>query len=125
MAAVLPDETSRYLLAEEVELENGDILWTAPEPVGFLGLTDDVVHVATTSDTLFTLAMKYYIRLQRPEQYWWAIADYQPIPIGDPIEPLTEGQEIIIPSVRTLQEIILNEDRLEVDPLMLVATLER
>lgn len=125
MGAVIPDETSRYLLSEEVELDDGTIVWTAPPPVSYLGLTDDVMHVVTEGETLFTLAMRYYIRLQRPEQYWWAIADYQPIPIGDPIAPLPAGKKIVIPSIRTLQEIILSEDRLEVDPQMLVATLER
>ena len=125
MGAVIPHETSRYILAEEVELEDGTLLWTAPEAVGYLALVDDIPHVVVTGETLFTIAMKYYIRLQRPEQYWWAIADYQPIPIGDPIAPLQPGKKLFIPSVRTLQEIILNPDRKEIDPLMLVATLER
>lgn len=125
MGAVLPDETSRYILADEIELADGTILWTAPEPVGNLGLTDDIIHSVTTGDTLFTLAMKYYKRLQRPEQYYWVIADYQPIPILDPIAPLVVGKKLMIPSVRTLQEIILNEDRREIDARMLVATLER
>jgi hypothetical protein len=125
MGAVIPHETSRYLLSDELELIDGTLIWTAPEPVGHLGLSDDIVHIVTEGDTLFSLAMKYYIRLLRPEQYYWAIADYQHPPIGDPLEPLEIGREIYIPSVRTLQEIILNEDRREVSPEMLVSGLER
>lgn len=125
MGAVLPDETSRYLLADEIELEDGTIFWTSPEPVGNLGLTDDIIHTVVTGETLFTLAMRYFIRLARPEQYWWAIADYQSPPIGDPIAPLEVGRRLVIPSDRTLHEIILNQDRREVEPFMMVSTMER
>lgn len=125
MGAVIPIETSRYALATEVELSDGTILWTAPESVGPLGLTDDIVHPVGFGDTLFVLAMRYFARLLRPEQYYWVIADYQSPPIGDPLAPLTVGRILRIPSVRTLQEVILNEDRLEIDPTMLVDTLER
>lgn len=125
MGAVLPEETSRYVLGFEIVLEDGSILWTAPEPVSGLGLRDDVEHTVVSGDTLFTLAMRYFIQLRRPEQYYWVIADYQNPPIGDPLAPLEDGKKLIIPSIRTLHEIILNEDRLEVEPRMLVATLER
>jgi len=125
VGAVIPNETSRYALADEVELEDGSIMWTAPEAVGRLVLTDDITHIVVSGDTLFTLAMKYYFDLARPEQYWWAIADYQDTPISDPLAVLAAGKSIIIPSTRTLQEIILNEDRREVDPRMLVSIYQR
>lgn len=125
MGAVLPDETSRYMLAEEVELEDGTLFWTAPAPVQYLGLPDDILHIVSTGDTLFTIAMHYFIRLQRPEQYYWVIMDYQPIPIADPIAPLAVGRQLVIPSLRTLQQVILNEDRRHTDPHMLLATIDR
>ncbi len=125
MGSVIPTETSRYAFAEEVELLDGTIVWTSPPVVEALNLTDDISHKVSEGETPFTLAMRFFRVLERPEQYYWVILDYQSPPIGDPLAPLEEGRILRIPSLRTLQGIILNSDRLETDPRMLIDSTQR
>lgn len=81
------------------------------EPYAYRDLADSVQHVVKTGDTLFNIAGRYYGSMPRPAAFWWAIANFQPNPILDPTITLTEGSVIVVPSLATLQNEILNERR--------------
>ena len=119
MGLMPPAEDSRYLVSLELELEDGTLIWTFPEPLGDLSMDDDVAHTVNQGETLFTLAGKYYSGMPRPCGLWWAIAEYQKIPVADPFSPLEAGTTIKVPSLRTVIEIFLSEDRLDLDSRMM------
>lgn len=75
-------------------------------PFRFQARVDNILHHVTQQDTLYSLAGRYYRALERPSGYWWAIADFQPNPIRDPTIQLVPSSVIIVPSLRTLTEIL-------------------
>jgi len=80
-------------------------------PFRFKALPDNRVHLVVQGDTLFGVAGRYFQPLERPAGYWWVLADFQPHPIHDPTIALVAGSVLIVPSVRTLLEDILGEQR--------------
>ena len=87
MTTIIPPEDSRYFLGDELELPDGTLIVTPPEPVRALGLKDDIIHTVTEGDTWFTLSARYYAGFRRPASFWWAIVQYQTIPVSDPLMP--------------------------------------
>lgn len=79
------------------------------EPFGYRELPDNRTHVVVEGDTLWLLADRYFDPLPRACGYWWAVADFQPEPVVDPTLALQIGRVVIIPSLRTLTELILDE----------------
>lgn len=76
---------------------------------------DNVIYVVQENDTLHRLASKFYNSLSDAPSFsaswlWWVIADFQPQPIHDPTIRLTQGQQLIIPSLRTVVDRILNPE---------------
>lgn len=76
-------------------------------------LPDNTIHTVKDGDSLHRLAARTYAPLSRPPefsaaQFWWVIADFQPQPIHDPTIILATGSTLILPSLRTLQDKILN-----------------
>ena len=59
----------------------------------------------------FTLAGQFYATLPRGAGFWWVIADFQPEPVHDPTIAIPPGTTVVVPSIRTLQHLILNEAR--------------
>jgi hypothetical protein len=64
-----------------------------------------------SSDSLFSLAGKYFAPLPRACGFWWVIADFQPDPIVDPTLALDIGRLLYIPSTRVVTDVILGESR--------------
>ena len=124
MSEVVPNEATRYLLGEEITLPDGNMTWVPAPPVRALNLPDDIVHEVEGRDTFFTLAARYYRGIERACGLWWVIADYQSPPIADPLLPLTPGTYLRIPSRRTLETVVLNEDRRGGPPEMLAAQMQ-
>lgn len=109
-----PRENSRHLFTEGTRLDDLDeeeLFLTEREPYGFQQVTDNQVKVAEAGDTLYTLAGRYFQGLPRPAGLWWAIGDYQPQAIHDPTIALPVGSVVVIPSQRTIEEKIFNEER--------------
>jgi hypothetical protein len=80
-------------------------------PFRFQQRDDNRAVVAKTGDTLFSLAGRYFKPLPRACGLWWIIGDYQPQPIHDPTLQLAAGRVIVIPSLRTVEEEIFNDER--------------
>lgn len=80
-------------------------------PFGYREFDDNVMHQVQTGDTIFGLAGRYFPNLPRGCGLWWVIADFQPEPIHDPTLQLADGSLLVIPSERTVEELILNEAR--------------
>jgi Tfp pilus assembly protein FimV len=103
--------TSRYRFST-VEKDSAGRVYLGPRPhFGFRELADTVEYVVSEGDTLYAIAAATYRGFARPEQFWWAIADFQPEPIRDITVPLEAGRRLYIPSLRTLEEQILATGR--------------
>lgn len=107
-----PKVNSRDLFCTALQ-QDGRIYLSDRVPYRFRPFSDNRNHEAQQGDSLFTLSGRYFQPLEESSQYWWAIGDFQPDPIIDPTVRLDEGRNIVIPSIRTLLELILNENRRE------------
>ena len=104
-----PGNTSRYLFCQGLKDPAGRLFLSDRVPYRFRELKDNRFHLVSEGDTLFMLAHIYFAPLERPAQYYWVIADFQPDPILDATRKIPIGTQIVIPSVRTLIEEIFNE----------------
>lgn len=80
-------------------------------PFVYRELADNRRHVVVEGETWWTLAGRYYAAMPYPPELWWVIADFQPDPVYDPTLALVAGAELIVPSLRTVQELILSDAR--------------
>lgn len=103
---------SRYSLCTGLQDSAGRWFFSEREPYRYTTKhTDTRVHVVKDGDDLFGLAGAYFQHLPRGCGYWWAIADFQPVPIVDPTLALVPGTKLYIPSERVLTDVILGEAR--------------
>ena len=108
-----PGIDSRFLFTLARKRDNDEALWLSPrEPLPYVDLEDNRVHIVSDGDTLHSLASMYFASLGRLPLFsaanlWWVIADFQPEPIHDPTIRLIGGQRLIIPSARTVIERVL------------------
>jgi hypothetical protein len=89
--------------------EAGNTLLTEREPFGFRRFADTIEHRVVEGDSLWGLAARYYVALERPAGYWWVLADFQPEPIVDPTLALEVGRVLMIPSLRVLTDVVLSD----------------
>ena len=85
-------------------------------PFRYRDLPDNRMHTVREGDSLTRLAAKQYASLGRlpyisAANLWWVIADFQPIPIHDPTVLPVKGEKLIIPSLRTVVERVLQRQR--------------
>lgn len=106
-----PHDFSRHLFCHAVKDADDKLYLSDREPFRFVDRTDNRFHIVQEGDTLFSLAHRYFQGRDRPDQFFWVLADFQPEPIIDATLALTKGSTIVIPSVRCLVEEILNESR--------------
>lgn len=104
---------SRHLLCQTVVDDQGRLFLSERSRYRYRELADNRYHVVVEGDTLYGLAATYYEGIERPAGLFWVIADFQPTPIHDPTLTLQVGRLLIIPSMRTLTEEILNPGRSE------------
>jgi hypothetical protein len=100
-----------FTLAFRDEQDPDETQLTERTPFAYRELNDNVQHQVKEGDTLQTLAAKYFKGVDRSSQLWWVIADFQPDPIFDPTIKLTLGSTVVVPSMRTLSELIFSETR--------------
>ncbi|MGE0324081.1 MAG: LysM peptidoglycan-binding domain-containing protein [Polyangiaceae bacterium] len=106
-----PRTGSRHSFTRGVRDERGRLFLTEREPYAFRTHADTRSHVVAQGDTLFDLAGRYFAPLPRACGFWWVIADFQPDPIIDPTLELQPGQQLFIPSLRVLTDVVLGEWR--------------
>lgn len=108
-----PRENSRHLFTSAQPRTGTDVVFLSDRvPFRYVDLPDNRVHTVREGDTLHRLAALYFAPLGRlpivsAANLWWVIADFQPTPIHDPTVQLTRGEKLIIPSVRTVTERVL------------------
>jgi LysM domain len=106
-----PNRLSRHRFSVGVR-DADERMHLSERPVfGYRDLPDNRQHVVKEGDTLFNIAGRYFAGTERAAGFWWAIADFQPVPIHDPTIRLTPGTVVVVPSLRTLQLDILDEGR--------------
>lgn len=107
-----PRDLSRHILTDGITDDETGVLFLSPrEPYRYRNLPDTRTHQVAQGDTLFTLAGSYFAPTPRACGFWWAIADFQPDPIFDPTLELVPGAILYVPSLRTLLEKVLSEER--------------
>lgn len=107
-----PSRYSRHRFSSGVlDDDDGRLMLTDPEPFEYQDRIDNVLHTVVQGENLWTIAGRYYASIPRGCGLWWVIADFQKIPIHDPTIALSEGTVLVIPSVRTVLEEILNDNR--------------
>lgn len=115
-----PRKNSRHLYST-VQTRDADtpglpVFLSDRVPFRYRSLGGNRVITAKSGDTLHRIAAKVYAPLgQLPAisaaSLWWVIADFQPIPIHDPTLQLVAGEKIIVPSLRTVIEQVLQRPR--------------
>ena len=89
------------------------LVLTERKPFRFKEYPDNIAHLVTAGDSLFSLADRYFSPLPDAALKYWAIADFQPEPIHDPTIALDPGSTIIIPPLRVVMTELFAEDRRE------------
>lgn len=108
---------SRHSFVEQLD-DGGEerrVFLSDREPFGYRDLPDNEPYVVQEGDRLNDLAARKYAALDDPprfyaDQLWFVIADFQPSPIHDPTIALVAGQQLILPSTKTVLDQILNAE---------------
>lgn len=108
-----PQRLSRHLLTTGLTDSDERVFLSDRVPFRFTHFSDNRKHTVKEGDTLFNIAGRYFAPLPRPAGFFWVVADFQPDPIIDPTLKLELLRTIFVPSIRTLVEVIFNEDRRE------------
>lgn len=105
-------ETSRHKFCEVWKDDDGDCIYLdARRAFTYQVFSDNRLHTVIAGETIFSIAGQYFAPRDRAAGLWWVIADFQPQPIHDPTIRLTTGSILVVPSLRTVVEIILNDRR--------------
>jgi hypothetical protein len=104
-------QASRFTFCEAWTDEDGRTFLDDRPRYRYHALSDNLIHVVKEGETIWTIAGRYYRPQWRAAGLWWAIADFQPNPIHDPTIALVPGSLLVIPSRRTVVELVLNERR--------------
>ncbi len=106
-----PQIRSRFIFTTGFDDADSIKLLSEREPFRFQQFSDTRIHTVKEGDKLFNLAGRFFRPLARSAGLWWIIADFQPAPIVDPTIELILGQQLVIPSVPTVLNIILGEQQ--------------
>lgn len=106
-----PLEWSRYSYCWGLKDGQGRIGLSERERFEYRDLEDNRRHPVAQGDTLFNLAERAFPSFPRACGLYWVIADFQPSPILDATVALEVGSTLIIPSERTVRELIFDEAR--------------
>jgi hypothetical protein len=100
------NDSSRYRLSVVYQTEDDHLYFSLNEREPYGAEEDDIIHITSEGETLFSIAHKYYGELPGGVHHWWLIGEYQPTPIKDPSLRLAANSLVIIPSVRKLLDVL-------------------
>jgi hypothetical protein len=107
-----PREFSRYLFCWGIkDPVTGKVGLSDREPFPFQDFDDNRYYTVGTGDTLFNIAERAFPSFARSSGLYWIIADFQQPPITDATLSLKAGTMLMIPSERTVRELIFDEKR--------------
>lgn len=90
----------------------GDFFLSERVPYRYVELDDTIEYIAGAGDTWWSLAAKFYGAIPNAANLlWFAIADFQPVPVVDPTIAIVPGTTLYIPSLQTVETDIFNESR--------------
>jgi hypothetical protein len=108
-----PRRFSRHSFALGVQDGAERLHLTDRELFRFRKLDDNRTHTVAEGETLYSIAAAKFSNFPRPAGLFWVVADFQPIPIQDPTVMPEAGTVLIVPSERTVSDLIFNESRRE------------
>ena len=95
---------SRLLIDEgNLRLDRNTTYFGDYTPVRFQPRNDNSNHIVRAGESLDHISTGYYFD---PELFW-VIADFQPVPILSPLEPIEPGRILVIPSLDFVRSSIL------------------
>jgi hypothetical protein len=101
-------DLSRYRFSEVATDSEGRAYLKDREPFGYVDRPDNIPHIVQDGDTLEDLAKLYYWQLDDDaDQLYWAVADFQPVPIINPMRRLIPGKLLVLPAPEFLSAEIL------------------
>ena len=94
------------------QVVNGILELAERVPFTYRDLADNRRPLVREGDSWHVLAARYFAGRSRAAGLWWAIADYQRGgPIVDPTVPPPVGSRVDVPSLLTLDQLILGDRR--------------
>ena len=112
------NQQSRYFMTlGATRISDGLSFIMDREPITFQPRSDNKRVIARVGDTWWSLAATYLGSLQNPEQFYWAICDYQPNPITDPMVPPTPGTIVFIPDEDYFISVYFSDSRRDEDAI--------
>jgi nucleoid-associated protein YgaU len=100
---------SRYASCTAVRGDDGVLRLEDRPPLTFRDLADNRTHTVVQGDTLWLLAGRYFAPVSRGCGWFWALAEFQPVPIVDPTLALEPGTILVIPSIATVDAYLRTE----------------
>lgn len=96
----------------EIHKDEAGRRFLGPRPrFTYRDLPDNIPHVMRDGERLWHLAQLYYRGMRRDGNLWWIIADFQPEPVLDVTVVIPAGVVAIVPSRRTVEELVFGADR--------------
>lgn len=99
---------SRYASSLVFRDQSNNLFLSKQKPVLFQPLSKLIEHQVKQGETLQRIAGTYYRDIPRGNELWWVLADFQPIPILDPLAELETGTTIYVLSQSDLH-LLLSE----------------
>jgi hypothetical protein len=111
-------DTSRYLMTlGATRVSDGLTYLLDREPLRFQPRSDNKRVVARAGDTWWSLASEHLAALTNPEQLFWVICDYQPMPVLDSTVDPTPGTIVYIPDEDFVMSYYFADSRREQDTI--------
>jgi len=109
-----PGRSSRHLSVPLIaDLDDGLTYLLDREPLRFAARSDNLRVVSQEGDTWHSLAARHLRPLPRPQDFWWVLCDFQPVPVADPTVEITPGTVVFIPSAEFVTGRALTETQAE------------
>ncbi len=112
------NSTSRhYLCVGVTRIDDGLTFLLDRDPIRFQPSKDNKRVVAREGDTWQSLASEHFTGINNGEELFWAICDYQPVPVLDSTVDPVAGTTVYIPSEDFLLANYFSESRRDISDI--------